>query len=201
MLERLYTLFSSLRSPSGSSAKALRTTLQLEALEDRMVPLASVANSLFPPQNGVSFIDRLYLTQEAQGDQQEIILGQLAMQNGSSGAVKLFGYILYTDHLNSLNEIKPVLQDAGIPVPSLSLQNIQNIQPFIGLSGQKFDNQFTTFMVQDHIQDVEITLAEEQVGTFPEAQAFAVSALPVLDTHLLIALALQPGGQSSSSSS
>lgn len=162
-----------------------------------MVPSASVADSLFPPQNGVSFIDRLYLTYEAQGDQQEMILGQMAMQQGDA-AVKMFGYILYTDHSNSFNDIKPVLQDAGLPVPSLSTQNIQNIQQFIGLSGSKFDDQFTSFMVQDHIQDVEITLAEEQVGTFPEAKANAASDLSILDTHLLIALFLEPGGQSSS---
>jgi hypothetical protein len=113
--------------------------------------------------------------------------------------VKLFGYILYNDHLNSFNDIKPVLQKAGIPVPSLSLQNIQNIQEFLGLSGSQFDDKFTTFMVQDHIEDVLITLAEEQVGTFPDAKAEAASSLSILDTHLLIALALQPGGQSSSS--
>jgi hypothetical protein len=51
---------------------------RLEVLEDRTLPSASVANSMFPPQNGVSIIDRLYLTYEAQGDQQEMTLGQLA---------------------------------------------------------------------------------------------------------------------------
>jgi putative membrane protein len=111
--------------------------------------------------------------------------------------VQLFGRILYQDHLNSLNDIKPVLQDAGLPVPSLSLQNLQNIQYLAGLNGQDFDNQFASFMVQDHVQDLMITMAEAQAGMFPEAVADATSSIPVLDTHLLFALYLQPGGQQS----
>jgi uncharacterized protein DUF4142 len=65
------------------------------------------------------------------------------------------------------------------------------------LSGQQFTQQFNNFMVDDHHQDVALSVIEIQRGTVPQVQANALQALPTLDKHLIIALLL--GGQASSS--
>jgi hypothetical protein len=92
---------------------------RLEQLEDRMTPDASSGGMV--SQSLSSFVqsiptppDPFFLVHEYQGDWQEILLGQLAMQRASDPVTRLFGQILVTDHMNLLQKITPLLGSAGL---------------------------------------------------------------------------------------
>jgi putative membrane protein len=164
----------------------------LESLETRTLPagVGLVASLLGPPAN-VSAQDQTFLINSTQGDVQEIMLGFLALQNGSSPGVKQFGITLMTDHTKSLLQVIPVLFQARMLPPLPSTQQISTVFQFASLKGSQFDQPFVNLMVTDHQQDIAAAQFQETHGTDPAAIDFAMMTLPVLQNHLNIALSLQ----------
>ena len=148
MLDRLCTLFSSWLGRDARRRGA--ALLGVEALEERAVPAGGP----------LSPFDAFYLQHAAEGDVEEIVLGQLAMQRGANPAVQQFGQRLVLDHYNALVATLNVMGQDGVPFVPPGQDVMETIGRFSALSGQDFDRQFTAFMVQDHAQDIFLTATE-----------------------------------------
>jgi len=183
----------------------LRCRLTVTDLEERTVP-SSPATTAIPSgtvvfraapaqQNSqVSAADRAFLQDAVAGNIQEIALGSLAAFKGSSAGVRSFGQLLVVQHGQALLQVAPAARAAGITISNaLTADQRQLINNFARLSGTEFDRQFVNFMVTDHQRDLAKYQTESQSGSDPATKAYAQSQIPVLRTHLAIAIRLQQG--------
>lgn len=181
-----------LRSPAlqrpAPGASHVRPTL--ETLEERAAPSGIGAAALGGTGN-VSRLDAAYLTFSAQGNQQEIMLGNLAEHNSSNPTVQAFGQTLVTDHTNAMDKEVPILQQAGLSVPGLNQNQLRQVQTLQGLSGLRFDLRFTTMMIVDHVNDIAAGMVEQGFGTDSAAKTYAAEQAPVLQDHLATAISIE----------
>ena len=132
--------------------------------------------------------DKKFLKDAAIGGLEEVELGKLAAQKGSSDAVKQFGQKMVDDHSKANDQLKELAAKEQIEVPSsLDGKHQKNIDKLSALSGEKFDKEYSKDMLKDHRKDVSEFQLEAQNGTDPNIKQFAASTLPVLQEHLKMA--------------
>jgi putative membrane protein len=135
--------------------------------------------------------DEQFLFDALQGDQQEMILGALALTRGQGLGVRLFGLRLVTDHARMFANAMPVVISHGLTVPQISADMLQQIQQIASLQGTAFDRAFLDYMVQDHQREVQNFRNEISQGTDPQIRTLARTGLPLIRQHLFIAQFLQ----------
>ena len=129
--------------------------------------------------------DQLFLTKAAQGGLAEVELGNLAQQKAKSEEVKDFGNRMVTDHSQANNELKQLVDQKGITVPSsLAMKDKQTKKTLSTKSGANFDKAYMRDMVNDHEKDVAEFRKEAENGKDPDVKAFAQKTLPTLEQHL-----------------
>ncbi len=135
-------------------------------------------------------VDTAFLTDAIKGDNSEIQLGQLAQNTASaSKGVKEFGQTLVTDHSNAKQQAAQLAQQAGMQVPDeIKDAAKQEMTKLKGMSVKAFDQEFASYMVQDHKKDI-AKFEQQANGTGPTAQ-LAQQTLPTLKKHLQIAESL-----------
>jgi putative membrane protein len=183
----------------------------MEVLEDRTVPsatptpltgLSQLVGSFAPaaatptavpdnPVPGPAQSDLDFLNMAAIGNMKEIVQGGLASQLGRNPDVQAFGWQLVYDHSNLLVSTLGVLQAEQLPLPDLDEQARADIQQVTQLRGLQFDRAFADYMVQDHLDDLQMFRQEVRHGSDPLIRGLAAGAIPVLEEHLEIALNLQ----------
>jgi len=143
--------------------------------------------------------DQQFISDAIQGDNSEMALGGLAMGRGSTVAVRDFGYTLVTDHRKAKIGAEDLASKYGVQVPTdIKAEAQAELQKLLGLTGTAFDQEFASYMVQDHTKDISDFKDEaknkDDIGTYAE------KTLPTLEKHLKIAQSLQSGSEESSSS-
>jgi putative membrane protein len=206
--------------PAESRPAAPRRVLKLESLEERAVPAACnwLQGAAFATDcahyqntgtgheqgeagNGCGHhghhghgqqtsADIAFLTEAAQGDVSEVMLGGVAVAKGSMAGVRDFGLMLLQDHAKALGQELPLLRGAPQSALTPTPEALQELNKLAGLSGTAFDQEFLTYMVRDHQKDIATFQDEAQNGKDPAARAFAQQQLPVLQKHLDTADAL-----------
>jgi putative membrane protein len=128
-----------------------------------------------------------YLQTSISGDRFEIIGGKLAMQKGSSAAVRALGRRLVMDHSKSLHEAVAEAKRAGVKVPEAPTPSmVWELQTVKSMNGSGFDRAYTSLEVKDHQQDIEETSFEVQHGAAQEIKQSAKKELPILRMHLAL---------------
>lgn len=134
------------------------------------------------------------------GGMLEVELGRLAVQKGTSDAVKQFGQKMIDDHTNANQQLTQLASSKGITLPtSLDAKHAAMVQKFQAMSGAAFDRAYSKQMVQDHKKDVALFQKEADRGTDADIKAFASSTLPILQGHLSMAQAMNGSASKSSS--
>ena len=130
----------------------------------------------------------MFLTEAMKGDASEVKLGQLAVQQGTSPAVKAFGQQLVSDHGKHKMEVASLASSMGVartdettPEADAAYMRLKN------LSGAAFDKEFAAHMVKDHKADIAKYQAEANSKDPAPLTALAVKTLPVLKMHLAAA--------------
>lgn len=127
-----------------------------------------------------------FLTTAMQGDNSEMMLGQLAAKKGGTDQVKSFGQTLHDDHAQGKSQVQQVAKQMGVPdtdaVPTAAKAEQAKLDK---LNGAAFDKEFARYMVQDHKKDIALFQAEAKKGG-PTGQ-LAEQTLPVLQKHLQMA--------------
>lgn len=147
-----------------------------------LTPLAAQADS-----------PRAFLTNALQGDNAEIMFGNLAATNGRSQGVRDFGRTLVSDHSKARNEVLDTGRRFGIrPTREVKPEAREMRDRLASLRGREFDRQFISHMVDDHRKDIDEFRdeAREHHGAVSE---LAARQLPTLREHLRIARSLDRG--------
>jgi putative membrane protein len=132
--------------------------------------------------------DKKFVKEAAMGGLAEVELGKLAAQKGSSDAVKQFGQKMVDDHSKANDQLKEIATKQQIEVPTaLDAKHQKRVDKLSGLSGEKFDTEYSKNMLKDHRKDVNDFQMAAQYGTDPNIKQFAASTLPVLQEHLKMA--------------
>ena len=70
-----------------------------------------------------------------------------------------------------------------------------------GKTGADFDRDYSKMMLSDHNKDVSAFEKQSTKGADPDLKAFATRTLPILQEHLQMAKALNPGNRGGNSNS
>jgi putative membrane protein len=146
------------------------------------------ATNAFAAKNPTEFI-----TDAIQGDNSEIMLGQMAEEKGGSQQVKDFGKTLAADHSTAKAEASTVAKALGVTPPDTPMAEAKDEQKKLStMSGDGFDQEFASYMVTDHKKDIQ-EFQDQAKGDEGQTSALASKQLPVLQKHLKMAQAIAEG--------
>lgn len=114
---------------------------------------------------------------------QEVEMGQMALRQSSSSAVKEYAQRLINDHGAANRKLERFAKEYGISAPD-SGPNKSIMDRFTNLSGPTFDYEFAQQMVRDHEDAVSKFESAQRTATNPDMRAFIASTLPTLREHL-----------------
>jgi len=139
--------------------------------------------------------DRTFVEKAGSGSLAEADLGNLAVQQGATPAVREFGRWMYTDHgLVANNWLKTVMAAQGENFqPTLTAQDKEIRRKLETLSGRRFDQEYIQAQVADHEKTIPIFETEARQGQNTMIKNFAQNMVPVLHQHLAEAKALAGG--------
>jgi putative membrane protein len=130
----------------------------------------------------------LFLKTAAEGNQAEIALGQLALQQAESAEVKQFGARMIQDHQKANQEVKELASKEGVQLPRRMNEKQKLRQVELGqLSGHPFDLAYMQYMMKDHRKEVKQFEQTAQQLHNPAVKTWAFTTLPVLQQHLEMA--------------
>jgi putative membrane protein len=139
--------------------------------------------------------DMKFAMTAAQDGMTEVELGRLAVQKGTSDAVKQFGQRMIDDHTNANQQLMQLASSKGMSLPTaLDAKHQAMVAKFQRMSGAAFDRAYAKQMVQDHRKAVDLFQKEADRGMEADLKAFASQTLPTLRGHLSMAQALNTGG-------
>lgn len=144
-----------------------------------LVPAAAMADS-----------PRQFLTKAAQGDNGEIMLGQLAQRRAENSGVRDFGGTLVSDHVQARDDVERTARQMRIYLGrDMAPEARDERNRLQGLRGGDFDREFIRFMINDHRNDIR-AFREETREPHGPASDLAQRQLPTLQKHLDMAMAL-----------
>jgi putative membrane protein len=127
----------------------------------------------------------LFLQKAAEGQQVEIVLGQLAAERAGNQQVKQFGAQMLEDHRKASVEIQQLASKAGVVLPTeLTGKHKDKTEEFARLSGRDFDRAYIGYMLRDHRKDVKEFERHVKASKDPQVQQWAEGTLPLLKQHL-----------------
>jgi putative membrane protein len=146
----------------------------------------------------ISQQDEHFVADAAQTNIAEVDAGHMAVQKGTSPAVKQLGETLITDHTRAENQLRQIAQQQGLQLPSTPSQEQQAManrlsQAKPGRAG--FDTAFAKDMVEGHQKAISKFQQEAQTTNDPALRSYAQTTLPVLQKHLQMSEAASRGGE------
>jgi putative membrane protein len=136
----------------------------------------------------VSAADKKFAMEAADGGMAEVQLGQIAVKNAKSDAVKQFGQRMVDDHSKANDQLKDWAGKKGVTLPAdVSAKHKAMIDSMSQKSGDAFDRAYMADMVKDHKTDVALFDREANRGTDPDLKSWAAATVPTLREHLKMA--------------
>lgn len=127
----------------------------------------------------------VFLKTAAEGNQAEIALGQLALQQGESAEVKQFGATMIQDHQKANQEVQELASKEGVQLPGRMNEKQKVRQAHLAqLSGHAFDLAYMQYMMKDHRNEVKQFEQTAQQLQNPAVKTWAFKTLPILQHHL-----------------
>jgi putative membrane protein len=129
--------------------------------------------------------DALFVKKAGAGGLTEVLLGNIAQQNGASQDVKDFGAKMVTDHTTINDNLKALAAKDSLTLPDKPTDDQQALIDKLGKeSGKTFDNAYIHAMVKAHIGDKALFTAESANTKNPDLKQFADDSLTVIKEHL-----------------
>jgi putative membrane protein len=126
-----------------------------------------------------------FLVEAAEINREEISLGQLAQQKGTSSHVKELGKMLEDAHTKSLNDLTAMAKTKNISLPIAQTDNVKDAYNKLnGKSGNDFGKEYSSMMVNGNKKAIELFEKAAMDATDPDIKEWARSTLPSLRTHL-----------------
>jgi putative membrane protein len=124
-------------------------------------------------------------------NQEEIKVGQLAEQKGSSSDVKDYGKMLVKDHQQADRELTTLAGKVNVDLNAMKMDQEtrekrevkeHKMDQLQKMTGKDFDRGFAQMMVNGHRQVIEIVKNSES-DVKPDVKSFLDKQLPVLQKH------------------
>jgi putative membrane protein len=132
--------------------------------------------------------DTKFAVAAADGGMMEVQLGKLALMNASAKEVKKFAQMMIDDHSKAGDELKSLAATKNITLPqTLSNKNQRDYDDFTKKKGADFDKAYTSYMVNDHKEDIDDFSSEADKGKDTDLKSWASGKIPVLQHHLMMA--------------
>jgi putative membrane protein len=129
--------------------------------------------------------DRMFVGKALQGGMAEVQLGQLTLEKSNNEQVKQFAQRMIDDHTKLADQMKPVAQQIGVPVPTeVSKKDKKTMASLQGLSGGAYDQAYIKDMVKDHKQDLSEFQMEASSGQDQTVRDAANQGSQIIAQHL-----------------
>jgi putative membrane protein len=136
--------------------------------------------------------DVRFAMQVANANMMEAQLGSLALNNCSLRDVRQLGQRMIDDHINTGSELVNIAQAKDISLPSAPDNGTQKkIDLLRQKKGALFDKYYIYMIVDGHKDAIDLFQREADKGNDPEIKAWAYRKLPLLQSHLQMARAIQ----------
>lgn len=121
----------------------------------------------------------------AQGGMMEVQLGNIAMKNGGTQAVKDFGKMMVDDHTKINDQLKDLASKKNVDLPAMVSDDQQkDIDKLNKETGKEFDKDYVSMMVKDHKDDIDAFKKAEDKISDSDYKTFISNVLPTLQKHL-----------------
>ena len=115
--------------------------------------------------------------------------------------MKNFGAMLVTDHTEAKQQVSDVAKALSVTPPNQPMPAaVEEQNKLSALSGDSFDDEFASYMVEDHQKDIQ-EFQDEAKANQGQTSALASKQLPVLQKHLQMAQSLSGNAAQNSGSS
>lgn len=132
-----------------------------------------------------------FLTDAMMGDNAEMKMGELAVKQGNSAAVRSFGTMLAADHGKHRADLAALGATMGVDKTNALMPEADAAYAKLkGMTGAAFDKAFAMHMVMDHEKDIAKYQAEADSKDPKPLIDLARQTLPVLKKHLAAAQSL-----------
>jgi putative membrane protein len=126
-----------------------------------------------------------FLVNAAEINLEEIQLGQLAQQNGTTTHVKELGKMMVTAHTKSQNDLTALAKTKMITIPTSPTDNAQEAYKELNeKSGNDFDKAYSDLMVSKHKDAIATFEKASSDENDPDIKNWATTSLPDLRKHL-----------------
>lgn len=136
--------------------------------------------------------DALFMVRAAEISGEEIRLGQLAQQKGTTNEVKNLGKMMETDHSKTMADLTAMANRKYINIPTVPTEDSKEAYNKLNeKNGTDFDKAYTAMMVSGHKDAIDLFEKAASNCTDVEIKNWAQATLPALHTHLDQSMAAQ----------
>lgn len=129
--------------------------------------------------------DAQFLVNAAEINIEEISLGKLAQQKGTTNHVKELGKMMEEQHTKSMNELVAFAKIKNITLPTSQTESGQDAYKKLSTkSGIDFDKQYADMMVTGHKDAITLFEKASDESTDAAIKALATNTIPALKAHL-----------------
>lgn len=173
--------FSACHGNSNSSSTATDTTSNTTSSDtSKMMSSSDTSKTASVGNDAIDFSKAA-----AQGGMMEVQLGNIAMKNGGTQAVKDFGKMMVDDHTKINDQLKDLAAKKNVDLPtSVSDDQQKDIDKLSKETGKDFDKDYVSMMIKDHKDDIDAFKKAEDKISDSDYKNFITDALPTLQKHL-----------------
>jgi len=130
-------------------------------------------------------MDKTFVGKALQGGMAEVQLAQLTLQKSNNEQVKQFAQKMIDDHTRLGEQMKPVAEQIGVPIPTkVSKKDSKVMAKLQGLSGTAYDQAYIQDMIKDHKQDLSDFQMEASNGQDQTVKDAAQKGSELIAQHL-----------------
>ncbi len=163
--------------------------------DTNMSPSDNAADKNSSDKSGkLSWSDKRFLTKTAKGNEDEIKLAQLAVQQASNPDVRNFAQRLVSDHTKLNQDLQTLASNKDMTLKGEEKEKTEENRDYKKLAkatGTDFDRQFIDRMVSEHKKDIKAFQDRADDSKDADVKSFVQNALPTLQQHLQTAQQLQ----------
>ena len=116
---------------------------------------------------------------------EQINLGRLAQQKGSTSHVTELGRMMEYDHTKSMAQLTAMAKAKNISIPAAQTQKGQEVYKKLNEKPEKdFGKKYSNLMVDDHIEAIAMFKKALLGSKDPDIKAWILVTLPTLRIHL-----------------
>jgi putative membrane protein len=129
--------------------------------------------------------DKQFLIDAAEVNLEEIRLGKLAQQKGSTNEIKELGKSMQQHHQKSYNELSVLAKSKMIVIPKVTTdQGNNSFEDLSKETGKDFDKAYADLMVDRHEDAVDLFKTASKDSEDMDIKRWALASLPMLQSHL-----------------